>query len=93
MIECLYFIFGLIVDFIKMLFTIDIGHGLSLGLFMCIIFIFLPMVLMIVNFIKVQVIDEVDEQYDLGNLPLGRYVGKHEYAAKHSKQYLKGRDN
>ena len=48
MFECLKFIFSLVADFLKMLFTIDIGP-MSLGLFACTIFIFLPMVLLVVN--------------------------------------------
>lgn len=48
MFECLKFIFGLVADFLAMLFTIDIGP-MSLGMFACIIFLFLPMVLFVVN--------------------------------------------
>ena len=50
MLEVLRFIFSYIVQFISMLFTIDLGGGLNLGLLMCIVFIFLPMMLRIVNF-------------------------------------------
>lgn len=52
MFECIKFIFKIITDFIKMLFTIDIGNNISLGLFMCIIFIFLPTLLSLFNFFK-----------------------------------------
>ena len=52
MLEVLRFIFSYIVQFISMLFTIDLGGGLNLGLLMCIVFIFLPMMLRIVNFLK-----------------------------------------
>lgn len=51
MFEVLKFILKCIAQFISMLFTIDIG-GISLGLFMGIIFIFLPMMLTFVNFLK-----------------------------------------
>lgn len=67
MIEVLRFILKCVADFISMLFTIDVGNGLSLGLVMCVIFIFLPLVLIIVNFLKIVVVDEIDEEYDLSN--------------------------
>lgn len=50
MFECIKFIFEIVVDFIKMLFSIDIGNNISLGLFMCILFIFFPTLLTIFNF-------------------------------------------
>lgn len=65
MLEVLRFILKCVVDFISMLFTIDVGNGLSLGLLMCVIFIFLPLVLIISNFLKFVVINEIDEDYDL----------------------------
>lgn len=52
MFDCIKFIFKIIADFIKMLFTIDIGNGMSLGLFMCILFIFFPCLLTLLNFFK-----------------------------------------
>jgi len=52
MFECIKFIFKIVTDFIKMLFTIDIGSGMSLGLFMCIIFIVLPALLSLFTFFK-----------------------------------------
>ena len=52
MLEVLRFIFSYIVQFISMLFTIDLGNNLNLGLLMCIVFIFLPMMLRIINFLK-----------------------------------------
>lgn len=67
MIDVFKFILKLVADFIKMLFTIDVGNGLSLGLLMCVIFIFLPLVLTIVNFLKIVVVSELDEEYDLSN--------------------------
>lgn len=51
MFEVLKFIFKCVAQFISMLFTIDIG-GMSLGLFMGIIFIFLPIMLTFLNFLK-----------------------------------------
>ncbi len=88
MLECLSFLLNLVVKFISMLFTIDIGHNMTLGGLMCVVFIFLPMVLLIVRFLKVVVVDEVDERYDRGESIFGRYVGKHEYVGRHSKKYL-----
>lgn len=64
MIEVLKFILKFVADFIKMLFTIDVGNGLSLGLVMCVVFIFLPLVLIVINFLKTVLVDEIDESYD-----------------------------
>lgn len=87
MIEVLRFILKCVADFISMLFTIDVGNGLSLGLIMCVIFIFLPLVLIVVNFLKVVVVDEVDEKYDLFKKE-NEYIPKHTYLykAKHRKK-------
>lgn len=52
MFECIKFIFKIMTEFLKMLFTIDIGSGMSLGMLMCIIFIFFPIVLSFINFLK-----------------------------------------
>lgn len=66
MIEVLRFIFSYIVQFISMLFTIDLGNNLNLGLLLCIIFIFLPMMLRIINFLKLYANDvTADELADL----------------------------
>lgn len=67
MIEVLKFILKFVADFTKMLFTIDVGSGLSLGLVMCIVFIFLPLVLIVINFLKTVLVDEIDESYDSRN--------------------------
>ena len=67
MIEVLKFILKFVADFIKMLFTIDVGSGLSLGLVMCVVFIFLPLVLVVINFLKITLIDEADEAFDFKN--------------------------
>lgn len=87
MLEVLKFIFNSIVEFIKMLFTIDVGFT-NLGALMCIIYIFLPVVLIIINFLKVQIIEEFDDAYDFkrrrdkyygnSNKVKSRYIGKHE---------------
>ena len=63
MLECLKFIFNCILEFLAMLFTIDVGFT-NLGVLMCIVYIFLPIVLFIINFIKVQLVEEFDEHYD-----------------------------
>ena len=52
MLEVIKFLLSYIVAFMRMLFTIDVGNGLNLGLLMCIVFIFLPMILRIINFLK-----------------------------------------
>ena len=67
MIEVLKFILKFVADFTKMLFTIDVGSGLSLGLVMCVVFIFLPLVLIVINFLKTVLVDEIDESYDSRN--------------------------
>ncbi len=90
MLEVLRFILKCVVDFISMLFTIDIGNGLSLGLIMCVIFIFLPLVLIVSNFLKFVVVNEIDERYDSSSRE-NKYIGKHEYVGKHSREYFKRR--
>ena len=59
MLECFEFIFKCIADFIKLLFTIEIGFT-NLGVLICICNIFFPIVLMIVNFLKHQIKEERD---------------------------------
>ena len=90
MLEVLRFILKCVVDFISMLFTIDVGNGLSLGLLMCVIFIFLPLVLIVANFLKFVVVNEIDERYDSSSRE-NKYIGKHEYVGKHSREYFKRR--
>ena len=63
MFEVLKFIIKCIGQFIAMLFTIDIGP-MSLGMFMCVVFIGFPMFLFFVNFLKTSLMDEMDERYD-----------------------------
>ena len=67
MLQVLKFILERVVEFLKMLFTIDVGDNISLGLMMCILFIFLPLVLVVVNFLKTALVDEIDERYDFNN--------------------------
>lgn len=52
MFECIKFIFKIITDFLKMLFTIDVGNNMSLGMLLCIVFFVFPMILSLVNFLK-----------------------------------------
>ena len=59
MLEVIKFLLNVTIEFISMLFTIDLGFT-NLGTLMCIIYIFLPVMLFIVNFIKIQVLDEFD---------------------------------
>lgn len=63
MLEVLKFILSCTAKFIAMLFTIDVGFT-SLGVVMCVIFIFLPIVLAIVNFLKGGLLEELNERYD-----------------------------
>ena len=52
MFECIKFIFKIMTDFLKMLFSVDIGNNMSLGMLMCVIFLFLPAMLSVINFLK-----------------------------------------
>lgn len=86
MFEVLKFIIRCIGQFLAMLFTIDVGFT-SLGMVMCICFIFFPIVLTFVYSIKSVLVDELDERYDLnGSLFSSHYVGKHEYKPRHAKR-------
>lgn len=51
MLEVLKFILKCFVQILNMLFEIDLGFA-SLGTLMCIIFIFLPLVLLFINILK-----------------------------------------
>ena len=51
MFEVIWFILKCIIDFLKMLFSIDVGVC-SLGVVMCVCFIFFPTIIMIVDFFK-----------------------------------------
>jgi len=86
MLDTLKFIFNCVLEFISMLFTIDVGFT-NLGALMCIVYIFLPVVLFIINFIKKQLVEEFDDYYDNRNQKL--YIGRHEPAGRHSKEYFR----
>lgn len=64
MLEVLKFILNCIVKFLDMLFSIDIGNNMNLGLLMCVVFIFLPLVIVFINFLKFKFLDEFDDYYD-----------------------------
>ena len=64
MLEVIKFLFEYTLKVLSMLFTIDVGKGITLGVMMCVVFIFLPIVLVVVNAIKTTMIDELDERYD-----------------------------
>lgn len=51
MLDVFKFIFKCIAQMISMLFTIDLGF-MSLGMLMCVVFIFLPLFLSFINFLK-----------------------------------------
>lgn len=81
MIDVIKFLFEYTLKFLSMLFTIDVGKGINLGTMMCIVFIFLPIVLFVVNFLKTSFIDELDDRYDKKNKSLkfkSIYRGKYE---------------
>lgn len=63
MLEVLKFILKCVIQFVSMLFKIDVGFT-NLGVVMCICYILFPMLLFIVNFLKTSVIEELDEKYD-----------------------------
>lgn len=90
MIEVLEFVLKQVIKFLHMLFSIDIGHSMDLGTLMCVCFIFLPLVLFFVSFLKNTLIEELDERYDESRRSKYRtYIGKHEkggrniYRGKH----------
>ena len=87
MLEALKFVFNLIIQFIKMLFTIDVGFT-NLGTLMCIVYIFLPVILLIINFLKRQLIDELDDSYDIKHrrYNIGYASKKRNYIGKHEKK-------
>ena len=63
MLEVLKFILKCVIQFVSMLFKIDVGFT-NLGVVMCICYILFPMLLVIVNYLKTSVIEELDEKYD-----------------------------
>lgn len=82
MLEVIKFILKLVVDFVAMLFTIDVGFT-SLGMVMCICFIFFPVVLAFVNFLKGSLLEEIDDRYDWGKRLSYRQSN---YKPKHAKK-------
>lgn len=60
MLECIKFILEYTAKFCAMLFSIDIGSGLSLGLLLVILFIFLPTVFRVITLLKHDVVGELD---------------------------------
>ena len=64
MLQVLRFLLNTVIDFMKMLFTVDVGDGLNLGLVMCIVFIFFPMILRVVLFLKRDALEELNDRYD-----------------------------
>ena len=64
MFQVLRFILKSIIDFMTMLFSINVDNNLSIGLLLCICFIFLPMVLRVIRFIKQDALEELDDIYD-----------------------------
>lgn len=78
MIECIRFILQQLVNFCSMLFTIDIGNNMSLGLIFCIIFIFLPVVLHVLTVIKHSVLGDLDYMIteDISLLPKKQKKGR-----------------
>ena len=63
MLEVLKFILKSVVQFVSMLFRIDVGFT-NLGVVMCICYILFPMLLVIVNFLKSSVMEELNQRYD-----------------------------
>ena len=89
MLEVLKFLFSYTLKFISMLFTIDVGFT-NLGTLMCIVYIFLPLILIIVNFFKKQFVEEFDDYYDSRYERKNKqYTGKHEFAGRHSKEHFR----
>lgn len=64
MLDCIKFFLMQTINFISMLFTIDLGNNLNLGLLLCIVFIFLPMMLRIINFLKMYANDVVADDIE-----------------------------
>ena len=60
----LKFILSSLISFIQMLFTVQVDDGLSLGVLFCICFILFPIMLRVINFIKQDAIEELDEKFD-----------------------------
>lgn len=64
MFQVLKFVLDSIISFMSMLFSINVDSNLSIGLLICICFIFLPMMLRVIRFIKQDALEELDDKYD-----------------------------
>lgn len=60
MLDCIRFILQQVANFLHMLFSIDIGNNMSLGLLFSIVFILLPVVFRVLTIIKHDVVGELD---------------------------------
>lgn len=89
--DVMLFIFGLIGQFLGMLFTVMLSPTMSLGLFMCILFILIPSLITVFCMIKNQ--ELVSFSSDLRESMRERfdYKGKHSSRGKHEKGGYKGR--
>lgn len=88
--EVMIFIFGCISQFIAMLFTIMLSPTMSLGLFMCILFILVPILVSVFCMLKNQEMayqihewrSDLHARYD--------YKGNHSSRGKHEKGGYRG---
>lgn len=62
MLDILKFLFTYIIEFVKILFNVDIGFT-SLGVVFCIVYILLPIMIMIISFAKQEAITLVAKEY------------------------------
>ena len=86
MLEVLKFILNSVIQFISMLFRIDVGFT-NLGVVMCICYILFPMLLVIVNFLKSSVMEELNQRYDESRPRESHYAEYHE-SAPYKNGYL-----
>ena len=86
MLEVLKFILKSVVQFVSMLFRIDVGFT-NLGVVMCICYILFPMLLVIVNFLKSSVMEELNQRYDESRPRESHYAEYHE-SAPYKNGYL-----
>lgn len=68
MLSVIRFCLNCIVTVARMLFTVNIGDGLNLGLLMCILFIFLPITLRVFKLIRQDAIEELDDEFSHNRL-------------------------
>lgn len=62
MLECIKFLLQQAINFIKVLFRLDVG-GFNIGTMFCIVFILFPLMLSIVTFIKTTFVQEMADDY------------------------------